>query len=158
MLCAWETVTDCVLCREDDSLLSRLPSPTELCRLQGHRHDVLLLQFSHNSKSIATGAKDGSVRVRSPLAVFYFPARKPLSHAPSSSAEGGLCGHSSREATFWCECTDMEAAAQGPRSDQHVGGDSGAVVSCGRCGSCQCAAAAARAPDQLHQPGRLDAR
>ena len=40
-----------------------LPFPTELCRLQGHRHDVLLLQFSHNSKGIATGAKDGSVRV-----------------------------------------------------------------------------------------------
>ena len=37
--------------------------PSELCRLQGHRHDVLLLQVSHDSQAIATGSKDGCVRV-----------------------------------------------------------------------------------------------
>ena len=38
-------------------------TPSELCKLQGHRHDVLLLQVSHDSKAIATGSKDGCVRV-----------------------------------------------------------------------------------------------
>ena len=40
------------------------PQPREVCQLAGHRHDVLLLQFSHDGQSIATGSKDGSVRVR----------------------------------------------------------------------------------------------
>ena len=39
------------------------PQPREVCQLPGHRHDVLLLQFSHDGQSIATGSKDGSVRV-----------------------------------------------------------------------------------------------
>ena len=38
-------------------------APSEVCRLQGHRHDVLLLQVSHDSSGIATGSKDGCVRV-----------------------------------------------------------------------------------------------
>ena len=49
----------------------------ELCRLQGHRHDVLLLQVSHDSKAIATGSKDGCVRVsnarRSPHGIQSLP-------------------------------------------------------------------------------------
>ena len=43
------------------------PAPSELCKLQGHRHDVLLLQFSHDGDGIATGSKDGTVRVRDPV-------------------------------------------------------------------------------------------
>lgn len=39
------------------------PVPSEICRLQGHRHDVLLLQVSHDSGAVATGSKDGCVRV-----------------------------------------------------------------------------------------------
>ena len=39
------------------------PQPEEVCSLAGHRHDVLLLQFSHDGQGIATGSKDGSVRV-----------------------------------------------------------------------------------------------
>ena len=42
-------------------------APSEICRLQGHRHDVLLLQVSHDSSGIATGSKDGCVRVSSLL-------------------------------------------------------------------------------------------
>ena len=43
------------------------PQPQGLCQMAGHRHDVLLLQFSHDGQSIATGSKDGSVRVRATL-------------------------------------------------------------------------------------------
>jgi len=43
------------------------PQPQGLCQMAGHRHDVLLLQFSHDGQSIATGSKDGSVRVRAAL-------------------------------------------------------------------------------------------
>ena len=40
------------------------PEPQEVCRLGGHVNDVLLLQFSHDGQSIATGSKDGTMRVR----------------------------------------------------------------------------------------------
>lgn len=40
------------------------PDVQEVCRLGGHVNDVLLLQFSHDGLSIATGSKDGTVRVR----------------------------------------------------------------------------------------------
>ena len=43
------------------------PQPEEVCRLTGHRHDVVVLHFSHDGEGIATGSKDGSVRVRSEL-------------------------------------------------------------------------------------------
>ena len=39
------------------------PQPTELCRLEGHKNDVLLLLFSPDGEGIATGSKDGHVRV-----------------------------------------------------------------------------------------------
>jgi WD40 repeat protein len=39
------------------------PLPQECCKLTGHRNDILLLQFSHDGEGIATGSKDGSVRV-----------------------------------------------------------------------------------------------
>ncbi|KAK9829398.1 hypothetical protein WJX72_005590 [[Myrmecia] bisecta] len=39
------------------------PRPQELCKLQGHRNDVLLLQFSHDGEGIATGSKDGCVQL-----------------------------------------------------------------------------------------------
>ena len=39
------------------------PEPHEVCRLGGHVNDVLLLQFSHDGQSIATGSKDGTIRV-----------------------------------------------------------------------------------------------
>ena len=39
------------------------PEPQETCRLGGHVNDVLLLQFSHDGQSIATGSKDGTMRV-----------------------------------------------------------------------------------------------
>lgn len=39
------------------------PEPQEVCRLGGHVNDVLLLQFSHDGQSIATGSKDGTMRV-----------------------------------------------------------------------------------------------
>lgn len=38
-------------------------APAELCKLTGHRNDVVLLQFSHDGLSIATGSRDGTVRV-----------------------------------------------------------------------------------------------
>ncbi|KAL3137809.1 hypothetical protein ABBQ38_005065 [Trebouxia sp. C0009 RCD-2024] len=38
------------------------PDPQEVCRLGGHVNDVLLLQFSHDGQSIATGSKDGTMR------------------------------------------------------------------------------------------------
>ena len=40
------------------------PEPQEICRLGGHVNDVLLLQFSHDGQSIATGSKDGTMRVK----------------------------------------------------------------------------------------------
>lgn len=40
------------------------PVPREVCRLEGHRNDVPLLMFSPDSTTIATGSKDGLVRVR----------------------------------------------------------------------------------------------
>ena len=52
--------------REVACTLATLPAPAELVRLQGHRHDVLLMQFAHDGEGIATGSKDGTVRVRSP--------------------------------------------------------------------------------------------
>jgi hypothetical protein len=39
------------------------PQPRELCQLRGHRNDVVLLQFSHGGDRVATGSKDGTVRV-----------------------------------------------------------------------------------------------
>lgn len=39
------------------------PEPQEVCRLGGHVNDVLLLQFSHDGQCIATGSKDGTMRV-----------------------------------------------------------------------------------------------
>lgn len=39
--------------------------PQELCKLEGHKNDVMLLQFSPDGKGIATGSKDGTVRVSS---------------------------------------------------------------------------------------------
>ncbi|KAL0024726.1 hypothetical protein WJX77_011758 [Trebouxia sp. C0004] len=39
------------------------PEPQETCRLGGHVNDVLLLQFSHDGHSIATGSKDGTMRI-----------------------------------------------------------------------------------------------
>ena len=47
------------------------PEVQEVCRLGGHVNDVLLLQFSHDGQSIATGSKDGTVRVRQRLLSWY---------------------------------------------------------------------------------------
>lgn len=55
-------------------------APSEICRLQGHRHDVLLLQVSHDSSGIATGSKDGCVRVSSRL----MGSRNPSYHNNSA--------------------------------------------------------------------------
>ena len=44
-------------------LAAECPPPTPLARLGGHRHDVLLLLFSHDGAGFATGSKDGTVRV-----------------------------------------------------------------------------------------------
>ena len=40
------------------------PAPQASAKLLGHRNDVLLLQFSHAGDALATGSKDGFVRVR----------------------------------------------------------------------------------------------
>ena len=50
------------------------PEPQETCRLGGHVNDVLLLQFSHDGHSIATGSKDGTMRVSPPS---HFPLLPP---------------------------------------------------------------------------------
>lgn len=47
------------------------PDPQEVCRLGGHVNDVLLLQFSHDGQSIATGSKDGTMRV---IRIFFMIA------------------------------------------------------------------------------------
>lgn len=39
------------------------PEAQEVCRLGGHVNDVVLLQFSHDGQSVATGSKDGTMRV-----------------------------------------------------------------------------------------------
>ena len=39
------------------------PMPQELCRLQGHSNDVILLQFSKSGERLATGSRDGTVRI-----------------------------------------------------------------------------------------------
>ncbi|PSC70372.1 WD40 YVTN repeat-like-containing domain,Bromodomain isoform [Micractinium conductrix] len=39
------------------------PLPKEICQLKGHRNDIILLQFSNGGDHVATGSKDGSVRV-----------------------------------------------------------------------------------------------
>ena len=44
-------------------LAAECPPPAPLVRLGGHRHDVLLLLFSHGGGGFATGSKDGTVRV-----------------------------------------------------------------------------------------------
>ena len=46
--------------------------PSEVCKLEGHRHDVLLLQVSHHSTGIATGSKDGCVRVSMASLIYQF--------------------------------------------------------------------------------------
>ena len=61
------------------------PEPQETCRLGGHVNDVLLLQFSHDGHSIATGSKDGTMRVRPPPPV-------PALHLASSCAHCRCCG------------------------------------------------------------------
>lgn len=38
-------------------------APREVCRLEGHKNDVMLLSFSPDSQAIATGSKDGFLRV-----------------------------------------------------------------------------------------------
>ena len=38
-------------------------APQEVCRLEGHKNDVMLLSFSPDSQAIATGSKDGFLRV-----------------------------------------------------------------------------------------------
>ena len=48
--------------------------PSEVCKLEGHRHDVLLLQVSHDSTGIATGSKDGCVRVSMASLLYRFLA------------------------------------------------------------------------------------
>ena len=45
--------------------------PEELCRLEGHKNDVVLLQFSLDGQGIATGSKDGTVRVSIPACMLY---------------------------------------------------------------------------------------
>lgn len=47
------------------ALAEHWPEVQEVCRLGGHVNDVLLLQFSHDGQCIATGSKDGTVRVSS---------------------------------------------------------------------------------------------
>lgn len=51
-----------------DGLLSmdEWSKPQEMCKLTGHINDVLLLQFNHAGDMIATGSKDGTVRVGGP--------------------------------------------------------------------------------------------
>ena len=46
------------------TVLTDWPAPREVCRLEGHKNDVMLLMFSPDSASIATGSKDGFLRVR----------------------------------------------------------------------------------------------
>lgn len=44
--------------------LKRLPALSqEVARLEGHRNDVYLLQHSHGGTMIATGSKDGTIRI-----------------------------------------------------------------------------------------------
>jgi WD40 repeat protein len=63
------------------------PEPQETCRLGGHVNDVLLLQFSHDGHSIATGSKDGTMRVSTP-----FPLLLPsISPFPAPIATATLC-------------------------------------------------------------------
>ena len=73
---------------EASALAAECAAPVPLCRLGGHRHDVLLLLFSHDGAGFATGSKDGTVRVcitlsvavcgyRSPAHVQYNLALKP---------------------------------------------------------------------------------
>lgn len=50
---------------EEEHKWLKAPRPTELCRLPGHKNDVLLLQFSHDGNTFATGSRDGAVRVSS---------------------------------------------------------------------------------------------
>ena len=48
----------------DAASLGETAAPQQLAILQGHENDVLLLQFSGDSNALATGSKDGSLRVR----------------------------------------------------------------------------------------------
>ena len=48
----------------DAASLGETAPPQALAKLQGHENDVLLLQFSGDSSALATGSKDGSLRVR----------------------------------------------------------------------------------------------
>jgi len=52
---------------EAAALAAECPAPVALRRLSGHRHDVLLLLFSHDGAGFATGSRDGTVRVRARL-------------------------------------------------------------------------------------------
>jgi len=49
------------------ALAAECPAPMALRQLSGHRHDVLLLLFSHDGGGFATGSRDGTVRVRAQL-------------------------------------------------------------------------------------------
>lgn len=60
------------------------PEPQETCRLGGHVNDVLLLQFSHDGHSIATGSKDGTMRVSTPFPLLL-PSISPFP-APIATA------------------------------------------------------------------------
>ena len=63
-------------------------APKELCRLEGHKHDVVLLRFSPDGSGFATGSKDGTVRVS--LLGLPFVTREIF--RPSSTAVGALLG------------------------------------------------------------------
>ncbi|KAK9831147.1 hypothetical protein WJX74_004971 [Apatococcus lobatus] len=53
---------------ERDREKQQWTQPQEMCRLPGHTGPVMMLQFSHDGLSIATGSKDGSVQVwRQPM-------------------------------------------------------------------------------------------
>lgn len=63
---------------EASALAAECAAPVPLCRLGGHRHDVLLLLFSHDGAGFATGSKDGTVRVRITLPVAVCGFRSPV--------------------------------------------------------------------------------
>lgn len=67
------------------------PVPREVCRLEGHKNDVMLLMFSPDSKAIATGSKDGFLRVSTPSAALkHALGRRSAPHHAAWLAAGGL--------------------------------------------------------------------
>ena len=84
-----------------DMGMQQWAQPQEVCRLAGHTGPVMMLQFSHDGLSIATGSKDGSVQVRASSVTYQSIGRwldEPWFCCVIMAMQENACPASSRDA------------------------------------------------------------